>query len=89
MKRKRCESDGDAMNLIPYLVFAIQARLQHKRYGVSAEYMELVLRIEWHKEQEHWSEERYRAELITLTLRYPDDVRKHFEYKQKQEGLQQ
>ena len=73
------------MKLLAYLVFAVQARLLHKRYGVRPEYMEIVLRIEWHRKREHWNEWRYQRELQILAARYPDDAARHLLSRQKEE----
>jgi hypothetical protein len=64
-------------NVLPYVLFAIQARTLCKRYTVSAEYMEIVLRIEWHRKRDPWTDTRYQQELQALAGRYPDDVLKH------------
>ena len=63
-----------------YIKFAIQARLKHKKYGVSAEYMEIVLRIEYHRVRDNWSEERYQRELVALALKFPDSAIRHMKY---------
>ncbi len=41
-----------AKDFFPYLLFAAQARALHKQWNVSAEYMEIVLRIEWHRKRD-------------------------------------
>jgi hypothetical protein len=68
-------------DIVPYALFAIQARRRCKEYGVSAEYMEVVLRIEWHRKVDHWSEGRYKQELAALYLRFPEDATRHVELK--------
>jgi hypothetical protein len=66
--------------ILPYSKFAIQALVQHKKYGVSPEYMEIVLRIQYHRVKDHWTKERYEAELMALAIRFPNEVVKHMEF---------
>ena len=68
------------MKWLNYFIFAVQARKNHKKYEVSPEYMEIALRIQYHRKADHWTQERYDQELLALALRYPE----HMEYEERQ-----
>lgn len=67
------------MKWLVYPLFALQARMYHRRWHVSAEYMELILRIEWHRKHEHWDEGRYELEMMSLARRFPHDFQTHMQ----------
>jgi hypothetical protein len=71
------------MKWLNYIIFAVQARVGHKKYGVSPEYMEIALRIQYHRKRDNWSQKRYEQEMLALAMRYPEDVKRHMQYDER------